>query len=317
MIKIYKSNNEGFVDKLSDIEKNCWIDLVSPSIEEIEEVSNITKVEKELMLKMLDEEEIPRIEIEDNSTLIVIDTPIIEEKGKYSTLPLGIIFTKKDYFITISSRKFELLKLFKRGKVKNVRTEQKSRFIISLLYENAKLYLKYLRKIDDKIDEAEKDIHSLSDNGELISMLSIEKSLVYFITSLKENKKIIEKISKGNTIKMYEEDIDLLEDASIENEQAIEMANIYREILSSVSNAYESIISNNLNSAMKILTSITIVFSVPTMISSFMGMNVPLGKLGTMRYSVIILLFVSSLLSVIIAIILKKKKLLYELHPLE
>ena len=310
MIKIYKSNNEGFVDKLSDIEKNCWIDLVSPSIEEIEEVSNITKVEKELMLKMLDEEEIPRIEIEDNSTLIVIDTPIIEEKGKYSTLPLGIIFTKKDYFITISSRKFELLKLFKRGKVKNVRTEQKSRFIISLLYENAKLYLKYLRKIDDKIDEAEKDIHSLSDNGELISMLSIEKSLVYFITSLKENKKIIEKISKGNTIKMYEEDIDVLDDASIENEQAIEMANIYREILSSVSNAYESIISNNLNSAMKILTSITIVFSVPTMISSFMGMNVPLGKLGTMRYSVIILLFVSSLLSVIIAIILKKKKLL-------
>ena len=310
MIKIYKSLNDGTLERLEKIEKNCWIDLVAPTIEEIDEVSNITEVEKDLMLKMLDEEEIPRIEIEDNSTLIVIDTPIIEEKGKYSTLPLGIIFTKKDYFITISSRKFELLKMFKRGKVKNVRTEQKSRFIIRLLYENAKLYLKYLRKIDDKIDEAENDIHSLSDNGELISMLSIEKSLVYFITSLKENKKIIEKISKGNTIKMYEEDVDLLEDASIENEQAIEMANIYREILSSVSNAYESIISNNLNTAMKILTSITIVFSVPTMISSFMGMNVPLGKLGTMRYSVVILLVVSCFLSLIIAIVLRKKKLL-------
>ena len=310
MIKIYKSQNDGTLERLDKIEKNCWIDLVSPSLEEIEEVSKTTEVEKEIMLKMLDEEEIPRIEVEDHSTLIVIDTPIIEEKGKYSTLPLGIIFTKKDYFITISSRKFELLKMFKRGKVKNLRTEQKSRFIIRLLYENAKLYLKYLRKIDDKIDETEKDIHSLSDNGELISMLSIEKSLVYFITSLKENKKIIEKISKGNTIKMYEEDIDLLEDASIENEQAIEMANIYREILSSVSNAYESIISNNLNTAMKILTSITIVFSVPTMISSFMGMNVPLGRLGTMRYSVILLLVVSSLLSILIAIVLKKKKLL-------
>ena len=310
MIKIYKSLNDGTLERLEKIEKNCWIDLVSPSVEEIDEVANITEVEKDLMLKMLDEEEIPRIEVEDNSTLIVLDTPIIEDKGKYSTLPLGIIFTKKDYFITISSRKFELLRLFKKGKLKNVRTEQKSRFIIRLLYENAKLYLKYLRKIDDKIDEAEKDIHSLSDNGELISMLSIEKSLVYFITSLKENKKIIEKISKGNTIKMYEEDIDLLEDASIENEQAIEMANIYREILSSVSNAYESIISNNLNTAMKILTSITIVFSVPTMISSFMGMNVPLGRLGTMRYSVIILLVVSSLLSLVIAIVLKKKKLL-------
>ena len=310
MIKVYKTNNEGFVEKLDEIQKNCWIDLVTPSQEEIDEVSKITGVEKDLMLKMLDEEEIPRIEFEDDSTLIVLDTPIIEEKGKYSTLPLGIIFTKKDYFITISSRKFELLKLFKRGKIKNVRTNQKSRFIIRLLYENAKLYLKYLRKIDDKIDEAEQDIHSLSDNGELISMLSIEKSLVYFITSLKENKKIIEKISKGNIIKMYEEDIDLLEDASIENEQAIEMANIYREILSSVSNAYESIISNNLNTAMKILTSITIVFSVPTMISSFMGMNVPLGRLGTMKYSVVILLASSILLSIIIAFILKKKKLL-------
>ena len=109
---------------------------------------------------------------------------------------------------------------------------------------------------------------------------------------------------------MYEEDIDLLEDASIENEQAIEMANIYREILSSVSNAYESIISNNLNTAMKILTSITIIFSVPTMISSFMGMNVPLGQFGYMKYSVVILLAISLILSLIIAYILKKKKLL-------
>ena len=310
MIKIYKTNTDNELKRLDKIEKNCWIDLVSPTIDEIKEVSNITEVEEELMLKMLDEEEIPRIEIEDNSTLIVIDTPIIEEKGKYSTLPVGIIFTKKDYFITISSRKLELLKLFKKGKLKNVRTEQKSRFIIRLLFENAKLYLKYLKRIDDRIDEAENDINSLSDNEELINMLSIEKSLVYFITSLKENKKIIEKVSKGNIIKMYEEDIDLLEDASIENEQAIEMANIYREILSSVSGAYESIISNNLNSAMKILTSITIVFSVPTMISSFMGMNVPLGKLGTMKYSVVILLLASTVLSFIIAYILRKKKLL-------
>ena len=125
MIKIYKSLNDGTLERLEKIEKNCWIDLVSPSVEEIDEVANITEVEKDLMLKMLDEEEIPRIEFEDNSTLIVIDTPIIEEKGKYSTLPVGIIFTKKDYFITISSRKFELLKLFKKGRLKNVRTEQK------------------------------------------------------------------------------------------------------------------------------------------------------------------------------------------------
>ena len=131
---------------------------------------------------------------------------------------------------------------------------------------------------------------------------------IYNILSKKGNINVIK--LKGNIIKLSEEDIDFLEDASIENEQAIEMANIYREILSSVSNAYESIISNNLNTAMKILTSITIVFSVPTMISSFMGMNVPLGRLGTMRYSVVILLVLSAVLSIAIAIILKKKKLL-------
>ena len=309
MIKLYKSNN-GFVEKIENFEKDCWIDLVSPSIEEIDEVCKYTNVEKDLILKMLDEEEIPRIEIEDNSTLIVIDTPIIEEDNKYSTLPLGIIIPKSSYIITISSRKFELLKLFKRGKIKDVKTEMKSRFLIKLLYENAKIYLKYLRKIDDRIDKAEKDLHELSENKELISNLAIEKSLVYFITSLKENKKIIEKIFKGNIIKMYEEDIDLLEDASIENEQAMEMANIYREILSSVSDTYEAIISNNLNTTMKVLTSITIIFSIPTMISSFMGMNVDLGHLASMKYAFVILLIVSIIISVIIAVIFKKKKLL-------
>ena len=311
MIRIYKTNSSNIVEKLDSIEKDCWIDLVSPSIEEIDEVCEKTGVEKDLILKMLDEEEIPRIELEDNSKLIVIDTPIIEDKNnKYETLPLGIIVPNTPYIITISSRKFELLKLFKKGKIKNVKTEMKSRFIIRLLYENAKLYLKYLKKIDDRIDEAEKDLNDLSENEELISNLAIEKSLVYFITSLKENKKIIEKISKGNIIKMYDEDIDLLEDASIENEQAMEMANIYREILSSVSDTYEAIINNNLNITMKVLTSITIIFSVPTMISSFMGMNVDLGNLATMKYAFMILLVFSLILSVIIAVIFRKKKLL-------
>lgn len=310
MIKIYKTNNN-IVEKIEDYEKDSWIDLVSPSMEEIDEVCEKTGVEKDLILKMLDEEEIPRIEIEDNSKLIVIDTPIIEDKNnKYETLPLGIIVPNTSYIITISSRSFELLKLFKKGKIKNVKTEMKSRFIIRLLYENAKLYLKYLRKIDDRIDEAEKDLNDLSENEELISNLAIEKSLVYFITSLKENKKIIEKISKGNIIKMYEEDIDLLEDASIENEQAMEMANIYREILSSVSDTYEAIINNNLNITMKVLTSITIIFSVPTMISSFMGMNVDLGNLATMKYAFLLLLVFSLILSIIIAVIFRKKKLL-------
>ncbi|MBP3635914.1 MAG: magnesium transporter CorA family protein [Bacilli bacterium] len=311
MIRIYKSNKDSMIEKMDDIEKNCWIDLVSPTKEEIEEVSTKTGIDKDLIIKMLDEEEMPRVEIEENSTLIVVDTPYIEDRDtKYSTLPFGILLGGDSYFLTISSKKLEILKLFKRGRIKNVRTEMRSRFIIKLLYENAKLYLKYLRKIDNEIDKTEKELHNLSENEELINVLNIEKSLVYFITSLNENKKLIDKISKGNVIKMYEEDLDLLEDASIENEQATQMANIYREILGSVSGTYATIISNNLNTAMKILTSITIIFSVPTMISSFMGMNVNLGEISNMKYAFIIVLVFSLVISIIIAFIFRKKKLL-------
>lgn len=307
MIKLYKSNNSG-IQRVEKIEKNCWIDLVSPTIEEINEVVSKTKIDKDLIMKMLDEEETPRVEIEEDSKLIVVDTPYIEDTSRYSTLPLGIVFTN-DYLVTISSKKLEILKLFKRGKIKDFKTEQKSRFIIRLLYENARLYLKYLRKIDNQIDKTEKELKSLQET-EVINVLNIEKSLVYFITSLKEDQRLIEKIYRGNVIKMYEEDKDLLEDASIENGQAIEMANIYREILSSVSGAYEAIISNNLNQAMKILTSITIIFSVPTMISSFMGMNVNLGQISNMKYAFIIVLGCSVIISIIIALIFRKKKLL-------
>lgn len=311
MIKIYKTDKENKIVKLEKIEKNSWIDLVSPSMDEIDEVVKKTKIEKDLILKLLDEEEIPRVEFEDNSTLIVVDCPYIESKNNiYSTLPLGIIVSKNNFLITISSKKQEVLRMFRSGKVKNIQTSMKSRFLIKVLYHNAKLYLKYLKMINNNIDKSEKKLYNSTENNELISVLNIEKSLVYFITSLKENDILLEKISKGNILEMYEEDMELLEDAGIENKQALEMANIYREILSSVSDAYATIISNNLNQAMKILTSITIVFSVPTMIASFMGMNVKLGKLSVMNSAFIIILVISGVLSLILAIYLKKKKLL-------
>lgn len=311
MIKIYKTDKNNNINKLDNIEKDCWINMVSPTINEIDNVVSKTKIDKDLILKLLDEEEIPRVEIEGNSTLIVVDCPYIEGKdNKYSTLPLGIIISSDNYILTISSKNQEVLKMLRSGKVKGIQTSMKSRFLIQILYQNAKLYLKYLKMINNNIDKSEKKLYNSTENNELISVLNIEKSLVYFITSLKENDILIDKIAKGNVIEMYEDDLDLLEDAQIENKQGIEMANIYREILSSVSDAYATIISNNLNQAMKILTSITIIFSVPTMIASFMGMNVPLGELSNMRLAFIIILICSSILSLILAIYLRKKKLL-------
>ena len=153
-------------------------------------------------------------------------------------------------------------------------------------------------------------LYKSTNNKELIDLLNIEKTLVYFSTSLKANDAVLEKLSKGNILTLYEDDNDLMEDAMIENKQAIEMTNIYREILTSMTDAYASIISNNLNDVMKFLTSITIVLSIPTMVASFLGMNVPMGEIGTSSLSFIVILGVSFIVSILITIILKKKNML-------
>ena len=144
-------------------------------------------------------------------------------------------------------------------------------------------------------------------NKELIQMLRLQKSLVYFSTALKSNEVVLEKLMKHEYIKTYPEDTDLLEDAIIENKQAIEMANIYSSILTGTMDAFASVISNNLNIVMKFLTSVTIVMAIPTMISSFFGMNVSLPLAG--QFSFWIIVVISLALCIITGFVLYKRKL--------
>ena len=174
----------------------------------------------------------------------------------------------------------------------------------------ASIYQKELTMINNYINKKEKTLYKSTDNKELIDLLNVEKTLVYFSTSLKANDVVLEKLSKGNVLTLYEEDENLLEDAMIENKQAIEMASIYREILGSTTDAYASIISNNLNDVMKFLTSITIVLSIPTMVASFIGMNVPMGEMGRSPWSFALILAASFVISIMLTIILKKKNML-------
>lgn len=312
MIKIYKTNENEQLTAIKNYEINSWIDLINPTIEEIEEVALKTNIPKGLMEKLLDAEELPRIENEGEATLIVIDVPLIEDrryKSKYATLPLGII-TNNEYLITISTKEVEILTEIKENKIKSLYTYKKTRFIIQLLLGIASLYVKYLNLINKEIEIKEKVLIKSTSNKELISLMNIQKSLVYFVTSLKANDIILDKLAKGNVLDLYEEDFDLLEDAIIENKQGIETANIYREIIGSMTDTYATIISNNLNEVMKFLAGITIVFSIPTMISSFMGMNIPLGSFAKNPFSFIILVGISFIVALIIAWILKKKDLL-------
>ena len=310
MLKIYKTSADTKETTIiEEIIEDSWIDLTSPTEKEIDNVVEKTKVDKDLILKMMDEDELPRVEQSGNGVLIVIDTPCIED-NLYMTNPLGIIITDSNYVITIAPKKIPVLNEFRKNEIKDFRTAKKIRFLIQILLKTASMYLKILRQIDKEIEEKEKKLKINTTNQDLIELLSTEKTLVYFMTSLKANDLVLEKLNKEKIFKLYENDLDLLEDAIIENKQAIEMSGIYKDILSSISNTYATVVSNNLNIAMKFLAGFTIVISVPTMISSFLGMNIPLGNLSNNPYSMIIVTVASLILSFIVGLILKKKNML-------
>lgn len=314
MINVFKTDEQVMkLNKISKIETDSWIELVNPTEDEIKHVVNITGVDEDLIKKVLDEEELPRIEKSGNATLVVIDTPFLADtnyKNKYKTYPLGIIITNNNYIITVNLKQTDLLNDFKEEKVREFYTAKKTRFLIQILLKTATSYLRILTHVNNDIASKEKLLSKSTQNKHLIELLDIEKTLVYFITSLKQNDVVLEKLTKGNVLDMYEEDLDLLEDASIENKQAIEMSSIYRDILSSVTDTYAAIVSNNLNLIMKFLAGITIVFSIPTMIASFLGMNVPLGDVGTNPIAFFLIVVISIITSIICALWLKKKDML-------
>ena len=311
MLKIYKTTNfENKIKKIKRMSADSWIDLTNPTREEINRVSEKANINSDLITKMLDADELPRIEFDTNATLIVIDTPLISEEREYITHPLGIIITKSNYIITVSTRKIDILDDFKKNIVSDFKTAKKTRFVIQIFIKTINKYLRILKEINKDIDEKEDVLKKSTENEDLIDLLAIEKTLVYFITSLKENSVVLNKLKNGNVITLYEGDADLLDDAIIEMNQAIDMATIYRDILSSITDTYATIVSNNLNNVMKFLAGMTIVLSIPTIISSFLGMNVKFGFIGINEYSAIIIFIGSIILSIIVAIWLKKKDML-------
>lgn len=314
MLKIYKNElDNSHVQEIDHIEENTWINLINPTPEEIKQVISIVSVDEDLITKVLDEEELPRVEKTDLATMIVIDGPYMEDshqKNRFTTYPLGIIVCNDLHIITVSLKEFTLLKEFAEEKVPTFFTYKKTRFLIQILLKTAGTYLKALKLVNEDIEKKEKELHHSTSNKQLIDLLRIQKILVYFLTSLKANDVVLEKLSKGNVIEMYDEDMDLLEDAVIENKQGIEMCSIYREILSSIMGTYGTIMSNNLNIAMKFLAGITIVFSIPTMIASFLGMNVPLGSFGNSPSAFSFICILSGIIALLIAYWLKKKDML-------
>ena len=315
MLKIYNTNLEtNKIEEIKEFQKGSWISLVSPSETEIKKVCESLNIQEDFIRDALDFEEKARIDTEedDNTTLFVVDVPIIEKTEDneiFTTMPLGMIVVRDDYFITVCLRKNKIIEDFEKRKVKDFQTYKKSKLIFQILYLNSSYYLSYLKQINKETEIAEYILKNSMKNKELLKLLSLEMSLVYFTTSLKSNELVMEKTMRGKIIKLYEEDEEILEDAITENRQAIEMSKIYSDILNGTMDAYASIISNNLNGVMKFLTSITIVLAIPTMISSFWGMNVDL-PFQMSKFGFPIMLLISIVLTLIVTWWLKKKDML-------
>lgn len=274
MLTFYKTV-DSHIKPLSGPEAGCWLNVVNPTEEEIHRLTGEFGIEQNLVRAALDEEESSRIDQEGSHTLLIVDMPVAEKTENsvsFSTIPMGIILTDT-CIVTVCLKENTVMTEFAQGLVKNVQTAMKTRFVLIILLRLAARFLLYLRQIDKVSNYIEKQLHGSLKNKELIQLLDLEKSLVYFSTSLKANEITLEKILRGRVIKLYEEDQELLEDVLIEVKQAIEMSNIYSSILSGTMDAFASVISNNLNNVMKILTSITVVLAIPTIVFSFYGMN--------------------------------------------
>lgn len=314
MIQIYKTN--AVTRKLEDInkvEKGTWINMVNPTKDELEYIANKLNIDEEFLRYPLDIQEKPHIDEDEGAVLINVDVPVTEIKNNkrvYTTMPLGMILVRDDYFITVSIVKINILdEILNSRKKIDIHTDKKSRLVFQLLYNVAKEYIGYMGYINNDIEEFEKIMLKSKKHSELIGLLDLEKSMIYFSTSLKANQVVLQKLNRGKHIKLYEEDSELLEDTLIESRQAIEMISTYSEILNGIIDIFGTIASNNLNLVMRILTSITLIIAIPTLITSFMGMNVEF-PFNVDEIGFIKILAITIITTFITAVILKKKDMI-------
>ena len=265
MLNFYKTIDNR-VRPISVVEDGCWVSAICPTEQEVRYLVDILGLEQDFVRAALDEEESSRVESEDDQTLVIVDVPVAERQDEektvvYSTIPMAII-TNNRFITTVCLRENAVVNEISQGLVKNIQTHLRTQFLLNILLRIATRFLQYLKQIDKISYTTENLLQKTMRNKELIQILGLEKSLVYFSTSLKSNEVTLEKILRGRIIKLYDEDEDLLEDVIIEVKQANTM------------DAFSSIINNNLNIVMKLLAALTIIMELPNIIFGLYGTNV-------------------------------------------
>ena len=277
MINFYKTI-AGRVLPVPAVEDGCLVSAICATEQDVRYLLDILGLEQDFERAALDEEESSRVESEDDQTLVIVDVPVAERQDEektvvYSTIPMAII-TNNRFITTVCLRENAVVNEISQGLFKNIQTHLRTQFLLNILLRIATRFLQYLKQIDKISYTTENLLQKTMRNKELIQILGLEKSLVYFSTSLKSNEVTLEKILRGRIIKLYDEDEDLLEDVIIEVKQAIEMCSIYSNVLSNTMDAFSSIINNNLNIVMKLLAALTIIMELPNIIFGLYGTNV-------------------------------------------
>ena len=284
MISYFKSE-DGRVGQIDAIEPGCWVDILEPSASERQWLLQELEIVPEFVQAAFDDEETAHIDLDEDTgqVLVIVDCPFVEDESEavdanivqYDTHPLSFIFLpEQEYFVTLSLRRNETVAVFAHGKHRDVYTDRRTRFLLQMLLRVAQRYLICLRSINRQIRDYERNLRKSMTNSELMKMLGLEKSLVYFSTSLKGLESTASRIENGRILDLYDDDRELLDDVLIEIRQATEMCTISTNILNGITDTFSSVINNNLNITMRTLTIITLVLAIPTIVFSFWGMNV-------------------------------------------
>lgn len=315
MIRFY-AKVKGQLAELNQPEPSCWINISPPfNHEELEGLAQKFDIPLDFLTDSLDIDERSRYEREEDIRLIVVNTPILndidsENEPIYVTVPIGIILTP-EATVTITSHENPVLELFLNNKVKNFDPAKEALFVLQILEQNVYRFLTCLKKLNLKRNLIEKELYDSSKNKELKQLLSIEKSLVYFVNSLSSNELLKMKMKRSDFlgIRADEDQTDLFEDIIIDNSQALEMANVYTNILNGTMEAYASIISNNLNVVIQRLTLITIILMLPTLVASLYGMNIKNLPFENDPYAFIYIIIFSLVISLLLAWWFRRKRL--------
>ena len=313
MFNIYRTDDR-IIREIDGIEPGCWIKLTDPTLEECGDISEKFDIDIADIRAALDDEESSRMSLEDDYTLILVDIPTAEVRNNrhtYTTIPLGII-VREDVIITVCSEETAVLRTFIDQRVREFSTKKQMRFTYQILYNACMVYQSLLRSIDRKRTEIEERIDQDTEDIDLIDLHELESNLVYFATSLRANGVVLDRLTRYSRLKLYEEDQELLEDVIIENRQAIEMTQIYRDIINGTRELLSTVINNRLNNAMKYLAAITIVMSIPTIISGLYGMNVAGDwmPLSAAPHGFGIICLITLIICVVALYILHKRKML-------